>query len=75
MDSSAAATTSLREALIERWLADEDEDHADATDAEIMERLESLVGEGWHAAGLESQRCERAEGELSKLRKALIGRA
>ena len=69
MSDQRIAATSLRDALIERWFDPERDE--EPTDEQILSRIEDLVGEGWYAAGLESQRCERAEGEVADLKKRL----
>lgn len=50
------AAASLRDALIDRWFDPEDTDPAEVTDEQILARIEDLVGEGWHCAGVESER-------------------
>lgn len=46
----------LRDALVERWFDTDEEHHEHVPDEQILERIEFLVGEGWHYAGIESER-------------------
>lgn len=50
--------TALREAIVARWFDTDEEHHEGVTDEQILARLESLVGEGWHHAGKELERAE-----------------
>ena len=49
-------SSSLKDALIERWFDVDEDNHETLTDEQILKRIEDLVGEGWHHAGMEMDR-------------------
>lgn len=49
----------LRARLIERWFDPENAEPAEITDEQILQRVEDLVGEGWHIAGTETERLRK----------------